>query len=174
VHTTRQSRDHRSDHESWDVAHLEELAENGSLAAARELMDRIVRQCERTSTARPDLLQPTLARWLKSFFDRVADDPRQPAGDLMAGSRPKHGSGKRLTPLSHAELVQAVSLAEEAHIRVQLRVDDGMSLMSAVHAVTSELNALGYGNRRNEPLSWFLVRDRYYKVRRMKQRARRT
>jgi len=92
----------------------------------------------------------------------------------MAGSRPKHGSGRRLTPISHAELVHAVSLAEEAYIRVQQRVDDGMQLMTALEAVAGELNALGYRNRRNEPLTWYLVRNRYYTVRQMRGQSRRS
>ena len=134
-------------------------------------MNRIVHQCERTSRLHPDLLEPALCRWLKLFISKAVTDPRQRVGDLIAGSRPTHGSGKRLTPASHAELVHAMSLAEEAHTRVQQGVDTGLPLQSVLIAVTDELNRLGYRNRRNEPLTWSLVRDRYYRVRQMKGRA---
>ena len=165
------SREQYGGHESWDIGHLEELAANGSLAAARELMNRLVHQCEQTSRLRPDLIEPTLSKWLKRFIDKVVDDPRQPVGDLMAGARPTHGSGKRLSPFSHAELVQAMSLAEEAYVRVQQGLDNGQPLKSVLIGVTNELNGLGYRNRRNEPLTWHLVRDRYYRVRQLRGHA---
>jgi len=73
--------------------------------------------------------------------------------------------------MSHAELVHAMSLAEEAYLRVQQGVDDGLPLRSVLNAVTNELNALGYRNRRNEPLTVTLVRERYYRVRQSRGRA---
>ena len=171
-HTTDSSDPQRNtNHDSWGVDHLVALAATGSLAAARELMHRVLRHCEHTSRVRPDLFQPALLLWLKPFFNRVVDDPRRPAVDLMAGPRPQHGTGKRVTPMSHAELVHAMSLAEEAYLRVQQGVDDGLPLRSVLNAVTNELNALGYRNRRNEPLTVTLVRERYYRVRQSRGRA---
>ena len=151
--------------ESWAIGRLTELADNGSLSAGRELLHHVIRQCERASGQRPELLDPALCRWLKDFLGRAANNTRDPVGDLIAAGRPQHGRGRRIRPRSHAELVHDMSLAQEAYVRVQQGIDAGAFLKNVCVSVADELNALGYRSAKKEPLTWSFVRARYYEVR---------
>ena len=152
---------------------MTELADNGSLSAGRELLHRVIHQCERASGQRPELLDPALCRWLKDFLGRAANNTRDPVGDLIAAGRP-HGLGRRIRPRSHAELVHDMSLAQEAYVRVQQGVDAGAFLKTVCASVADELTALGYRSARNEPLTWYFVRARYYEVRGKRETDRRS
>lgn len=153
-------------HARWEIRHLAELARNGSLAAGRELIHRALTQWDRATSQRPDLLEPALYHWLKGFLSSAAENPRQSIGELIA-PRETHPR-----PISHAELMHALSLSQEAYFRVQKAVDDGRSLTTVFNAVAEELNALGYRNAKNAPLRASSIRRRYYEVRRTRGRHR--
>jgi hypothetical protein len=167
------SRRSRNATESWAIGRLTELADSGSLSAGRELLHRVIRQCERASGQRPELLDPALCRWLKDFLGRAANNTRDPVGDLIAASRPQHGRGRRIRPRTHAELVHDMSLAQEAYVRVKQGIDAGAFVKTVCESVANELNALGYRSARKEPLTWSFVRARYYEVRGKRETDRR-
>jgi hypothetical protein len=154
-----------STHTHWEIRYLTELAEHGSLAAGRELIQRAIDQWGRASSERPDLLEPALHNWLTRFLCSAAENPRQSIGDLMAPPREAHQR-----PISHAELILALSLNQEAYYRVQKAVDEGAPLATVCDAVAGELNALGYRNANNAPLRASAIRRRYYEVRRTRRR----
>ena len=149
--------------ENWQVERLKELAQNGSLAAGRELMHRAIAQSERASSHRPDLIEPALCGWLKEVLGAAFENPRQSIGALIA---PPH-RGRR--GFSHAELVYTLTLSQEIYFRVRKATDAGMPLKDVFPAVAEELNALGYRNANNAPLQGWSVRRRFYEVSRRTQ-----
>src|SRR5688500_1597208 len=153
------SGDHVKDaHARWEIGHLAELARNGSLAAGRELIRRVIARYAQ----QPDQLNPALSDWLKDFLREVVRNPRQSVGQLSA-PREKHRR-----PRSHAELVHALSLSQEAYYRVRQAVEAGAPLKTACEAVAAELNALGYRNSNKAPLRASSIARRYYAVRRQR------
>ena len=155
---------HEGTHDHWQIGRLRELARRGSLAAGRELLLRAITQCERASNLQPGLLDPYLCEWLTDVLRKVASNPRQSIGHLIAPAR------ERLRPSSHAELVRAMSLDQEAYYRVRKAVDEGIPLKTVLPAVAAELNALGYRTSNNEPLQAATIRYRYYAVSQRKRR----
>jgi len=152
--------------ENWQVERLKELAQSGSLAAARELMHRAIAQSERASSHRPDLIEPALCVWLKEVLGAAFKNPRQSIGELIAP--PQRG----LRGCSHAELVYALTLSQEIYFRVCKAIDAGMPLRDVFPAVAEELNALGYRNAHNGLLQGWSVRRRFYEVSRRTQDSR--
>jgi len=146
-------------HARWEIGRLEELARTGSVAAGRELMHRVITQSERASGRYPDVFEPVLHRWLRDVLTKAIENPRQSIGQLMAprDPRPRH-------PASHAELILALSLSQEAYFRVRKAVDAGAQLNPTFAAVADELNALGYRNSSNGLLRASSIRRRYYEV----------
>ena len=156
---TRRRRDQRTQsHGNWQLERLKAMAQSGSLAAGRELMRRAISQSERAANHRPDLIEPGLCEWLKEFLDAAFANPRQPVGELIAPPQ------RRPRPLTHAELVEAMSLTQEVHNRVSKQVDAGVPMKEVFVAVAEELNALGYRNAHDRLLTWSAIRRRFYEV----------
>lgn len=155
--TRRRSRSRKS-HDGWQIERLSELARGGSLAAGRELIQRAIARCEQASRQHPDLFEPALCHWLKDLLAAAFRNPRQSVGHLLAPPQ------KRVRALTHAELVEALSLSQEAHYRVRKMTDAGVLLKDACTAVAEELNALGYRNANSEPLTATIVQRRFYEV----------
>ena len=156
---TRRLRDRRTkSHGNWQLERLKALAQGGSIAAGRELMRRAITQSERAANHRPDLIEPGLCEWLKEFLDAAFENPRQSIGELIAPPQ------RRPRALSHAELVEDLSLKQEVHYRVSQQIDAGVPLKEVFPAVAEELNALGYRNAHDRLLTWSAVRRRFYEV----------
>lgn len=161
--TNRRLRGPQKSRRDWQVERLKELAQNGSLAAGRELMQRAISQSERASSHRPDLIEPALCEWLKNVLGAAFENPRQSIGELIA---PPH---RGLRGFSHAELVYALTLSQEIYFRVSKATEAGMPLKEVFPVVAEELNALGYRNANNGPLRASSVQRRFYEVSRGKQ-----
>jgi hypothetical protein len=149
----------RSTHASWEIERLAELARNGSLSAARELVRRAIAQCDQE----PDLHGATLSEWLKEFLAKVVRNPRQQVGQLMAPRT------KQMRPANDVELVYSLSLSQEAYYRVRNAIEAGRPLKRAFNDVARELNALGYRNANQAPLRASSIERRYYAIHRTKR-----
>lgn len=154
----------------WEVDRLVEFARQGSLAAGRELIRRATTRLERVFRNHPSLIEPVLGEWVQDFLGEAIKHSRQPVGQLIA---PRPQGRTRLRPHSHAELVQALALTQEAYVRVRHALDAGAPLNSVFTRVAGELNELGYRNSNNGPLKASSIRDRYYNVRREENRRAR-
>jgi hypothetical protein len=149
----------RSTHARWEIERLTELARNGSLSAARELVRRAIARCDQE----PELYGAALAEWLKEFLGRAARNPRQQVGQLMAPRT------RQPRPASEVELVYSLSLSQEAYYRVRKAIEEGRPLKRAFNDVARELNALGYRNANQAPLRASSIERRYYAVHRTKR-----
>ncbi|MGH9239235.1 MAG: hypothetical protein ACRD3G_14435 [Vicinamibacterales bacterium] len=149
----------RTTHARWEIEHLADLARNGSLSAARELVRRAIAQCDQE----PELYGAALTEWLKEFLGKAARNPRQQVGQLLAPRT------KQLRPSSDVELVYSLSLSQEAYYRVRKAIEAGRPLKRAFNDVARELNALGYRNANQAPLRAASIERRYYEVHRAKR-----
>jgi hypothetical protein len=155
----RRRRDRRTKpHGNWQLERLKAMAQRGSIAAGRELMRRAIRQSELAANHRPDLIEPGLCEWLKEFLDAAFENPRQSVGELIAPPQ------RRPRPLTHAELLEAMSLTQEVRYRVRKQAEAGVPLKEVFPAVAEELNALGYRNAHDRLLTWSAVRRRFYEA----------
>ena len=150
----------RSTHARWEIERLAELARNGSLSAARELVRRAIAQCDQE----PELHGTALSEWLKEFLGKAVSNPRQQVGHLMA---PR---SKQIRPSNDVELVYSLSLSQEAYYRVRKAIEAGRPLKRAFNDVARELNAIGYRNANQAPLRASSIERRYYEVHRTKRR----
>jgi hypothetical protein len=149
----------RSTHARWEIERLAELARNGSLSAARELVRRAIAQCDQE----PELHGAALSEWLKEFLGKAVSNPRQQVGQLMA---PR---SRQLRPSNDVELVYSLSLSQEAYYRVRKAIEAGRPLKRAFNDVARELNAMGYRNANQAPLRASSIERRYYEVHRTKR-----
>ena len=86
-------------------------------------------------------------------------------GELIAPPR------RNLRALSHAELVEDLSLSQEVYVRVRKMVNAGMPAKNVFPVVAEDLNTLGFRNVRDKPLTGSVVRRRFYDVIRSKRDA---